>query len=449
MVQSKHSITLRAEVADWWKNYQTCVEDQFSYYLMKNYCGSILQKILPMTIELIDTNGYGVPNIYCKWIAKVPTDSESVTLNFTRLVYSTLDKFSFETVYQDGGSRQYRNIISTQYVFPAEQLSQINIHYYTTVVHDDLPFTINIFSTEQGFSNFVGLFIALGVIIAVCVFCSIFFYKYSKVIIENNRRIQEQRANELAAMNNNENRQEELKKVNKDILSSMFENELKPCIYTEKFNDFNIPQCTVCLEDFNTEIEVVKLNCKHIFHFVCLKDWLEKILLAPKCPCCNDYIILMQKQDYDDNLNSSRMMNANNATMDNNNNVLVLNNNIQNENTRDENANNNSLNDNNNGNANNNNNNNPGSQNIRRGIITENNVPITNGQIQNSDMVQFTSPILNNLFLPRPSIRHLSNLNGSLPIDARDGMPLYSMNEVQHNNTESTVAHNNYVTRNV
>ena len=29
------------------------------------------------------------------------------------------------------------------------------------------------------------------------------------------------------------------------------------------------------------------LFCKHIFHYECLKDWLNKNILMPKCPNCN------------------------------------------------------------------------------------------------------------------------------------------------------------------
>jgi hypothetical protein len=296
---------------------------------MQTHCGSILDKTLPMSIQLMNVNGvYGIPNIYCKWTARVPEDADTITLNFTRFSYTSKDQYSLETIYNDGRIIP-RNLINNQYTFPADSLDQINIHYYSTIAHAQLPFAIDIISTQQGFTNFVGLFVALSVIILVCIVCSVFFYKYSKVIIENNRRIQERRAIENAALNNeNANRQEELKKINKDILNNMFENELKPFLYRATLNDFNIPSCTVCLEEFNDESDVVKLVCKHIFHFSCLKDWLEKILLTPKCPCCNDYIIQIQKEDFDENFNTSRALNPTNVTTSGGN-VITLNNNLQ------------------------------------------------------------------------------------------------------------------------
>jgi hypothetical protein len=39
----------------------------------------------------------------------------------------------------------------------------------------------------------------------------------------------------------------------------------------------------------NTQIS--KLECKHIFHHACLKDWLFKEVLKPKCPNCNYFVV--------------------------------------------------------------------------------------------------------------------------------------------------------------
>uniref|UniRef100_A0A914M2T2 RING-type domain-containing protein n=1 Tax=Meloidogyne incognita TaxID=6306 RepID=A0A914M2T2_MELIC len=44
-------------------------------------------------------------------------------------------------------------------------------------------------------------------------------------------------------------------------------------------------KCDGCLEDFKIGENVIKLDCKHIFHKECLKDW----LIAGKnnnCPFC-------------------------------------------------------------------------------------------------------------------------------------------------------------------
>lgn len=45
----------------------------------------------------------------------------------------------------------------------------------------------------------------------------------------------------------------------------------------------NQSNCLVCLEDFQVEESVIKLDCKHCFHDNCLKDWLNKHNTCPVC----------------------------------------------------------------------------------------------------------------------------------------------------------------------
>ena len=41
--------------------------------------------------------------------------------------------------------------------------------------------------------------------------------------------------------------------------------------------------CSICLEDFNSEKEIVFLDCKHIYHMECIIEWINK---DPSCPLC-------------------------------------------------------------------------------------------------------------------------------------------------------------------
>ena len=52
----------------------------------------------------------------------------------------------------------------------------------------------------------------------------------------------------------------------------------------------NIPEdvCTICLEEFNFDEELIKLKCNHIFHKECLKPWLDN---KKKCPICRENIV--------------------------------------------------------------------------------------------------------------------------------------------------------------
>jgi hypothetical protein len=305
------------------------MSDTNAYYTMQDFCGDILENTIPMYAQLVPNSGkFGFTNLYCRWTAKIPEITESsVSVNYTRLTPSTLvDKIIIETIRSDRRDI-YRSTLSNEFVFSAEELEEIIIHYYTMDALEELPFVIDIYAIDKSTTNFLGLFIALGVIILVCIVCSVLFYKCSKVIIENNRRLQETRAIELASINdmNRLTRDDEMKRINKSILDSLYETELKPIPYTLQLNEFGMPKCTVCLEDFQERALVVKLKCKHLFHAFCLQDWLDKILLAPKCPNCNDLILQHQKDD-NDAFNSSRVLNATLSTV-NNDNLLVVNNN--------------------------------------------------------------------------------------------------------------------------
>ena len=108
---------------------------------------------------------------------------------------------------------------------------------------------------------------------------------------------------------------------NKRILNEMLQNELKGEIYSNKVG-FNT-ECTICLDEYGKDSFVLYLECKHVFHRTCLKEWLEKNITVPKCPNCN-YNILFKT--YDQVSNDIVVPNLNNL----NNRVLLRDNDIVN-----------------------------------------------------------------------------------------------------------------------
>ncbi|MCO5599611.1 hypothetical protein L7F22_053717 [Adiantum nelumboides] len=56
---------------------------------------------------------------------------------------------------------------------------------------------------------------------------------------------------------------------------------------------YEIMNCGICLDDFEREDEVHLFpNCSHLFHVVCVKDWLLRV---GSCPCCRDIIISIKE----------------------------------------------------------------------------------------------------------------------------------------------------------
>lgn len=60
-----------------------------------------------------------------------------------------------------------------------------------------------------------------------------------------------------------------------------------------KFKEtFNYKNCSICLEDFESNILVSKLKCDHIYHEKCISEWisLKNDISKVKCPNCNQNI---------------------------------------------------------------------------------------------------------------------------------------------------------------
>ena len=62
-------------------------------------------------------------------------------------------------------------------------------------------------------------------------------------------------------------------------------------IKTIKINEINIKEynkinCSICMEQFKIKDKIMKLNCDHIFHDICLIKWLNNDNTCPNCRNC-------------------------------------------------------------------------------------------------------------------------------------------------------------------
>jgi len=166
-------------------------------------------------------------------------------------------------------------------------------------------------------ANYIGLFVAIALIIVTFTTCITCFYKGSKDMLDKANKKMIERAERMELMSqiqnieiNSQNRSESrrdrelnLIKENKEILEKMLKEELTPNQYENLSNEY-CSSCTICLEHFNKNDMVVLLLCKHLFHFPCLKHWLTQNILSPKCPNCNNLVI-------DDNFKHEKMEEVN------------------------------------------------------------------------------------------------------------------------------------------
>ena len=117
---------------------------------------------------------------------------------------------------------------------------------------------------------------------------------------------------------NEEIEREEKIKLNKQIIEYLLKNDLKAKVFTKDIIVNDCEKCSICLEAFEFNKSQVSVTpCKHIFHFDCLKNWLETEVVNPQCPNCK-YRILSNIDLKAINLNNNNDNNAANTNRNEN-----------------------------------------------------------------------------------------------------------------------------------
>ena len=53
-------------------------------------------------------------------------------------------------------------------------------------------------------------------------------------------------------------------------------------------------ECSICLENYNKEDNIIKLKCNHQFHFKCINCWIEK---NECCPICRSTLLVKKPEN--------------------------------------------------------------------------------------------------------------------------------------------------------
>ena len=85
---------------------------------------------------------------------------------------------------------------------------------------------------------------------------------------------------------------------NSNILNKLSKSKIKGIKYIEEINYFK-DNCTICLENFDSQSMVIILYCKHIFHYECLKDFMikNKNKQEAKCPNCKNQVQILTEEN--------------------------------------------------------------------------------------------------------------------------------------------------------
>jgi hypothetical protein len=82
--------------------------------------------------------------------------------------------------------------------------------------------------------------------------------------------------------NNNNNRIYD-SDIEARLIPNLSQIDKKTISYEELLNNDEDNDCTICLEEFNNDEEIIKLKCNHFFHSKCIDDWIKK---NQSCPLC-------------------------------------------------------------------------------------------------------------------------------------------------------------------
>ena len=123
--------------------------------------------------------------------------------------------------------------------------------------------------------------------------------------------------------------EEEIKKeANKKLIENFLKNELKSQLFNDQINLNDCDMCTICYDKFIIgQSEVSVTPCFHVFHYECIKKWIEEKMTNPHCPNCK--FAFLEYMTNPTKIQISRSQNSNMKKDINNNNEI--NNNINEE----------------------------------------------------------------------------------------------------------------------
>ena len=63
--------------------------------------------------------------------------------------------------------------------------------------------------------------------------------------------------------------------------------------FDKGFAEFGENNCSICFDDYETNKVIRKISrCGHLFHSICLENWIAKNIKEPRCPLCNLNIMM-------------------------------------------------------------------------------------------------------------------------------------------------------------
>ena len=247
---------------------------------------------------------YGITNNYyynhdqdkAKLIIEIKSLSKGVINNSKKI------RFNIFMIYTYGDSLKFNNLTDNairefmEYRF-VKSLDSISLFELLIDFTNDNPITTEeslIITIETKNPSKKTRLIYIIVLVICCflvllIIALIIIYVYIKRKMDLYYR--ENRENRENDQNERLEKEEKIKK-NKELIKQLFEHNLAPKIFTKDIILNNCENCSICLEAFECGKSSICITfCKHIFHYDCLKKWIDDNVLTPKCPNCNYNLI--------------------------------------------------------------------------------------------------------------------------------------------------------------
>lgn len=267
---------------------------------MSKYCGDETINNYNYNILLQKVNNiYGYSDLYCKWVLSFqPTEQVSININKynknLQLLANLVIKYN-ETI------SETVPLLESVTNFPMSIIG-ITIQIYLNQTFSSVPFIIHIAQTDgtdlpvknktsDTFTSLIPIFLVILLIIGIGIVYIRYRLRKRRMNFSNSIRI------ERIHTEADHIQRDKLIKKNIEIIENKINDELMPMSFNKCENIYKINNCTICLEIFEDENQVIKLVCSHIYHIDCIKESISRNIINPKCPTCNLLIISEEKQE--------------------------------------------------------------------------------------------------------------------------------------------------------
>ena len=278
-----------------------------------------------------DSNGfYGKDMSICNFEFEQGAHKDIVvTIEFSSHIYK-YPKVYIEST--DISNTKTKTTIDNNGDIEFDENSKITIKVLLKQEYTVSPITIKLSIKTSNKALIITLIIIILLVLVIITF--IIFYicrnkknkgKNRKLSTENSRQVFQNMAiiiqNNNVYINNSQENDNRLAKLNRQKLNKLFNNKMIKHIYKKEYNQYG-GGCSICLNKFNEKSEVSITSCKHVFHYKCIHNWLYKNIKNPKCPNCN-YDILDDEDNLDKKMEKNIMTIVKRYRCSNSNKLLI------------------------------------------------------------------------------------------------------------------------------